>query len=294
MSAPLALTWSIVLAVLGGALLHASWNALIKSGHDKALDTALVHFLGALVALPFMLWVGPPPAAAWPFIAASLAIHIGYYVALVGAYQHGELGLTYPIMRGFAPMLVALASGAFIGEAPTPAAWLGIAGITLGVALVGLAHPGEALHHRKALLFAFANAAIIALYTVVDGRGVRAATSAEHGALRYVLMLFVLDGIAYPGFVWLRRSAAGRREIVAYARRRWPIAALGGGASIGSYAIALWAMTRAPVASVAALRETSVLFAAVLGTVLLKERFGLQRAIGTGVIVGGVMALRFG
>ncbi|HWI11062.1 MAG TPA: EamA family transporter [Burkholderiaceae bacterium] len=294
MTAPLALTWPVVLAVLGGALLHASWNALIKSGHDKALDTALLHFLGALIALPFMLWVGPPPAAAWPFIAASLAIHIGYYVALVGAYQHGELGLTYPIMRGFAPMLVALASGAFIGEAPTLAAWLGIAAVTLGVALVGLAHPGEALHHRKALLFAFANAAIIALYTVVDGRGVRAAAVDDHGALRYVLMLFVLDGIAYPGFVWLRRSAAGRREIVAYARRRWPVAALGGSASIGSYAIALWAMTRAPVASVAALRETSVLFAAVLGTVLLKERFGLQRAFGTLVIVAGVMALRFG
>ncbi len=293
MSAPLALTWPIVLAVLGGALLHASWNALIKSGHDKALDTALLHFLGALVALPFMLRVGPPPAVAWPFLGASLVIHIGYYAALVGAYQHGELGLTYPIMRGFAPMLVALASSAFIGEVPTLGAWLGIAGITLGVALVGLAHPGEALHHRKALMFAFANAAIIALYTVVDGRGVRAATAEDHGALRYVLLLSVLDGIAYPAFVWLRRSAAGRREIVAYARRRWPVAALGGSASIGSYAIALWAMTRAPVASVAALRETSVLFAAVLGTVLLKERFGLQRALGTGVIVAGVMALRF-
>jgi len=279
---------------LCGALLHASWNALIKSGNDKALDTALVHFLGALVALPFMLWLGVPPRNAWPFIAASLVIHIGYYIALVGAYQHGELGLTYPIMRGFAPMLVALASGSFIGEAPTPIAWLGIAGITLGVALVGLAHPGEALHHRKALMFAFANAAIIALYTVVDGRGVRASVVDDHGALRYVMTLFVLDGIAYPSLVWLRRSTAGRREIVRYARQRWPVAALGGSASIGSYAIALWAMTRAPVASVAALRETSVLFAALLGTVLLKERFGLQRAVGTGVIVGGVMALRFG
>jgi len=290
----MALTWPVVLAVLCGALLHASWNALIKSGNDKALDTALVHFLGALVALPFMLWLGAPPRGAWPFIAASLVIHIGYYIALVGAYQHGELGLTYPIMRGFAPMLVALASGFFIGEAPTPIAWLGIAGITLGVALVGLAHPGEALHHRKALMFAFANAAIIALYTVVDGRGVRASVVDDHGALRYVMTLFVLDGIAYPSLVWLRRSAEGRREIVRYARQRWPVAALGGSASIGSYAIALWAMTRAPVASVAALRETSVLFAALLGTVLLKERFGLQRAVGTGVIVGGVMALRFG
>jgi len=290
----MALTWPIVLAVLCGALLHASWNALIKSGNDKALDTALVHCLGAVVALPFALWVGPPPANAWPFIAASLLIHIGYYIALVGAYQHGELGLTYPIMRGFAPMLVALASGFFIGEAPTPVAWLGIAGITVGVALVGLAHPGEALHHRKALMFAFSNAAIIALYTVVDGRGVRASVVDDFGALRYVMTLFVLDGIAYPSLVWWRRSAEGRREIVRYARQRWPVAALGGGASIGSYAIALWAMTRAPVASVAALRETSVLFAALLGTLLLKERFGAQRAFGTGVIVAGVMALRFG
>jgi phosphonate utilization associated putative membrane protein len=290
----MALTWPVVLAVLCGALLHASWNALIKSGNDKALDTALVHFLGALVALPFMLWLGVPPRNAWPFIAASLLIHIGYYIALVGAYQHGELGLTYPIMRGFAPMLVALASGFFLSEAPSAVAWLGIAGITLGVALVGLAHPGDALHHRKALMFAFANAAIIALYTVVDGRGVRASVVDDHGALRYVMTLFVLDGIAYPSLVWLRRSAEGRREIVRYARQRWPVAALGGSASIGSYAIALWAMTRAPVASVAALRETSVLFAALLGTMLLKERFGVQRAVGTGVIVGGVMALRFG
>lgn len=288
------LTWPVVLAVLFAALLHASWNALIKSGNDKALDTALVHSLGACVALPFALWLGAPPSGAWPFIAASLVIHIGYYVALVGAYQHGELGLTYPIMRGFAPLLVALASSAFIGEAPSFVAWLGIVGITVGVALVGLAHPGEALHHRKALAFAFANAAIIALYTVVDGRGVRASVVDDHGALRYVLTLFVLDGIAYPLMVWLRRTREGRREILRYAARRWPVAVLGGSASIGAYAIALWAMTRAPVASIAALRETSVLFAAVLGTFLLKERFGPQRALGTCVIVGGVMALRFG
>jgi phosphonate utilization associated putative membrane protein len=283
-----------MLAVLCGAALHASWNALVKSAGDKTVDTALVHFLGALVALPFMLTVGLPRLESWPFIGASLVIHIGYYIALAGAYRHGELGMTYPIMRGFAPLLVALGSGTVIGEAPSAAAWLGIVGITLGVALVGLAHPGEALHHRKALAFAFANAVIIAAYTFVDGLGVRTEHQAGGQALRYVLSLFVLDGIPYPLLVWSRRSAAGRSEILAYARRRWPLAALGGAASIGSYAIALWAMTRAPVASVAALRETSVLFAAVLGTVLLKERFGVQRALGTVVIVAGVMALRLG
>ncbi len=284
------LSWPIVGIVLCAALLHASWNAMIKSGGDKAADTALMTIAGAVISLPFLVWIGLPSVSAWPWILASLVIHVGYYIALVEAYEHGDLGLTYPIMRGFAPLLIALGSSAFIGEVPSAASWVGIVGITAGVALVGLAHPGEALHHRRALLFAFCNAALIAIYTTVDAIGVRTAG----GAARYVLLLFVTDAFLYPTLVWWRRSAAERTELLAYARRRWPLATLGGGASIGAYGIALWAMTRAPVASIAALRETSVLFAAVLGTVLLKERFGLQRAIGTGVIVAGVMALRFG
>jgi len=290
----LTLTWPVMAAVLLGALLHAGWNALVKSSGDKPLDTALVHALGAVVALPLLAIVGLPGPAGLPYIAASLVVHIGYYIALAGAYQHGDLGLTYPIMRGFAPLLVALGSSSAIGEAPSLAAWVGVIGITGGVALVGLAKPGEALHHGKALGYAFANAGIIAVYTVVDGLGVRAEVAAGGNALRYVMLLFVLDGVMYPLLVWLRRGAAGRAHILAYARQRWPLAMLGGSASIGSYAIALWAMTRAPVASVAALRETSVLFAALLGTLLLKEPFGWQRAIGTAVIVAGVMALRLG
>ena len=284
----------MVAAVLFGALLHAGWNALVKSSGDKPLDTALLHALGSLVSLPLALVVGLPPADCWPFIALSLCIHVGYYIALAGAYQHGELGLTYPIMRGVAPLLVALGSAAVVGESPSAAAWIGIIGITIGVALVGLAHPGEALHHRKALAFAFANAVIIAAYTFVDGMGVRQAGTTLPEILRYVLWLFVLDGLPYPLLVWWRRGPQGRATIKAYVRQRWPVAAIGGIASISSYAIALWAMTRAPVASVAALRETSVLFATVIGTLMLKEAFGLQRALGALVIVGGVMALRLG
>ena len=287
------LTWPVVLAVLCGAVLHAGWNTLVKSSGDKEVDTALVHFLGALVALPPMLLIGLPPAVAWPFIAASLLIHVAYYITLAGAYKHGDLGLTYPIMRGSAPLLVALGSSFVLGESLSPLAWLGVLAVTAGVLLIGLSQPGEALQHRRALGFALANACVIATYTFVDGTGVRATVAAGHLAVSYVMVLFVLDGFPYPALVYFRRDVGGRRAILDYARRRWPLAALGGAASMGSYTIALWAMTKAPVASVAALRETSVLFASALGVWVLKERFGVQRAAGAGVIVAGVVALRF-
>lgn len=288
----MALTWPIVAAVLFGALLHASWNALIKSGSDKSLDTALIHVMGCIVAVPLLGVVGLPAPAAWPWLAASLVIHIGYYIALVGAYRHGDLGFTYPIMRGLGPLLVAIvlgASGGAIIDEPLSAATLaGVAGISAGVLLVGLSGASPHGHPRRALQFALLNATIIAAYTIVDGIGVRASGN----ALQYVALLFLLDGIPYFLLVMHGRGAAGRPAAWAHMRRRWPLALLGTLASLGSYAIALWAMTRAPVAAVAALRETSVLFAAALGTWLLKEPFGLRRAAGTLAIVAGVMALR--
>jgi phosphonate utilization associated putative membrane protein len=282
----------VVMAVLCGALLHAGWNTLVKSSGDKELDIALVHFLGAVVSLPLLAVVGFPPREAWPFLAGSLVVHMAYYVTLNGAYQHGDLGTTYPIMRGSAPMLVALGSSAVLGESLNAAAWTGVVAITVGVLAVGLARPGHALHHHRAIAFALANATVIAAYTFVDGSGVRTAVAAGNAAASYVVLLFVLDGIPYPSLVWWRRSPARRAEMAAYARRRWPLAMLGGLASLGSYWIALWAMTKAPVATVSALRETSVLFATALSVLVLKERFGLQRAVGAVVIVSGVVALR--
>ncbi|MGL6110289.1 MAG: EamA family transporter, partial [Rubrivivax sp.] len=140
---------SVVLAVLVGAMLHASWNALVKSSGDKQLDIALVHFLGAVVSLPLLWLVGLPPPESWPYLAASLTIHVAYYITLNGAYQHGELGTTYPIMRGSAPLLVALGSSTVLGESLSLAAWLGVAAVTLGVLMVGLARPAQALHHHR-------------------------------------------------------------------------------------------------------------------------------------------------
>jgi len=280
----MSLGWGVVAAVLFGALLHASWNALVKSSTDKALDTALIHLLGSFVALPLALWVGWPPSAAWPYITASVLIHIAYYIALVRAYQHGELGLTYPLMRGTAPLLVALSASLTVGESLSPVAWAGVLGVSGGVLALGLSR--HAWDNPRAVAFALANAVVIAVYTVVDALGARAAGN----ALQYVLALFVLDGWPFGLLVLWRRG----RAAWPYARRRWPVALGGALASLGSYGIALWAMTRAPVATVAALRETSVLFAALIGTWVLKEAFTLRRAVGTAAIVIGVIALRLG
>ena len=279
------LTWTVVAAVLLGALLHASWNAVIKASPDQELDTAVMHGIGALMALPVALAVGWPPAEAWPYILTSVAIHVAYFITLAGALRHGDLGLAYPLMRGTAPILVALAAGLTLGETLSFWAWAGVLGVCTGAAAMGLSR--EALARPKAVGFALAIAVVIALYTVVDAIGVR--TSGN--PLQYVMTLFALSGWPFALLVLARR---GRTVAWLYARARWPFAVGGAIASKGSYGLALWAMTQAPVAAVAALRETSVLFAVLLGTWFLKETFNPRRALGTAVIVAGVMALRMG
>jgi phosphonate utilization associated putative membrane protein len=279
------LTWPVVAAVLFGALLHASWNALVKSSEDKQLDTAVMRMVGAVLAFPLLFVVGLPAPASWPFVAASVVIHVAYYATLTSAYQHGELGLTYPLMRGTAPLLVALTAATTVGEHMSPIAWAGVIGISGGVLLLGLAP--QALSSRRAVAFALANAFVIALYTTVDAIGIR-----KSGApLPYVLLLFVFNGWPFAIAVFTRR---GRERVWPYVQKRWPQAAAGASASLASYGIALWAMTLAPVATVAALRVTSVLFAALMGTWILKEAFTAQRAAGTMAIAVGVMALRLG
>lgn len=278
------LSWTVVGVVLFAALLHASWNALVKSSQDKDLDMALIHLIGSFMAMPLVALVGWPSTQAWPYIAASVVIHIGYYLALTGAYRHGELGLTYVLMRGIAPLLVALSATFTVDESLSPLAWVGVVGISCGVLVLGLNPHVFAV--PKAIGFALANAVIIAIYTVVDGLGVRASGH----ALQYVATLFLLDGWPFALLMFATRG----HDLSRYARHRWPVATLGACASLGSYGMALWAMTQAPVATVAALRESSVLFAVLLGTWFLKEAFTPRRAVGACIIVCGVMALRMG
>ncbi len=275
------LTPAVTLAVLGAALLHAAWNALIKSGREPLLDTALIALAGTVVALPLLALVTPPDPAAWPYLAASVAVHLAYYTALAGAYQAGDLSHGYPIMRGVAPLLVAAASVAWFGEALAPAAWAGVLLICGGVLSLGMAGGGAS---RRATGWALLNALVIAAYTLADGAGVRLAGGAEG----YVAWLFLFMGLPFG----LAVLAVKRGEFLRHAARHWGRGLAGAILSGLSYGIALWAMTRAPVAVVAALRETSVIFAALIGAWFLGEGHLKARVAGAVVVFAGLVALR--
>jgi drug/metabolite transporter (DMT)-like permease len=277
----LELSPGVTFAVLGAALLHASWNALIKAGRDPLLDTALVALGGTVVAAPLLFAFGPPAPAAWPYIAASAATHVGYYSTLAGAYRAGDLSHGYPIMRGSAPLLVALCATLVFGETLAASGWCGVLLISGGVLSLGFAGGGAT---RRATAWALANAAIIALYTLVDGTGVRVSGGAE----RYIAWLFFFMGLPF-GLIVL---AIRRGALLRHAQRYWWRGLAGAALSGLSYGIALWAMTRAPVAVVAALRETSVLFGALIGAWLLKEGHLKPRLAGAAVVLAGVVALK--
>jgi drug/metabolite transporter (DMT)-like permease len=279
----LELSLGVTLAVLGAALLHATWNAIVKSGSDPMLDTAAVALGSSVAVLPFLAVVPPPEAAAWPWLAASAVIHVGYFTALAGAYRAGDLSHGYPIMRGVAPLIVAMSALSWFGEAPGAATWAGVLLICGGVLSLGVAGL-DWRRSRAATAWALANAAIIAAYTLVDAAGVRAAGGAE----RYICWVFLFMGLPYVLLVWAIRRA----EFLRHVARHWRRGLLGGGFVVGSYGIALWAMTRAPVAVIAALRETSVIFGALIGAWLLKEGHLRQRLTGAAAVLAGVIALK--
>ncbi|MFO1324075.1 MAG: EamA family transporter [Burkholderiales bacterium] len=278
------LTLGVTLAVLGAGLLHAGWNALVKSagGGDPLLDTATIVAGGTACALVFLPFVPPPLAQSWPFAMASVVIHFGYYLTLAQAYRTGDLSFAYPLMRGTAPLLVTLLGVVFLQELPAPQVMVGVLLICSGIFAIAFAQRRH--HPRAAVYWALANAAIIAVYTFVDGTGARLSGN----ALSYVLWLTFFEGIVFIAWIRWHRGRAS----VAYLRAQWRRGLLGGFCSIAAYAIVLWAMTRAPLAAVSALRETSVLFAAIIGTLILKEGFGLVRLVGAATVVAGVAALK--
>jgi drug/metabolite transporter (DMT)-like permease len=269
----------ITLAVLGAAALHAGWNALLKTSQDKQLDTVAISVGGALVGLAIAPWLDFPAPASWPWLGASAAVHILYFAFLAGAYHWGELTYSYPIMRGGGPVIVALAGTAVFGEVLAPLPTLGVALVCAGIVAFasGRAHP-------RATLFAVANAVVIAAYTVIDAKGARLSGS----PVAYVLWFFVANGICIYAFAGLRRGV----EVPRYLARNWPRLLIGAVFTTGSYGVALWAMTRAPVALVAVLRETAVLFGALFGALFLGEKFTRRRLVATGAVLAGLITLR--
>lgn len=277
------LSLGVTLAVLGAAFLHALWNAMLKSAAgEPILDTALIVAGSSITGLAVLPFVAFPVHAAWPYIAGSSTIHFAYYVTLAGAYKRGDLSFAYPLMRGVAPLIVTVLGIAFLHEHPTLQTSIGIVLISLGILTIAWFAGGG--HTLAAAGWALANAMIIATYTLIDGAGARASGDPAS----YVTWLVFLEGLPFLAWVGYTRGAPA----LAYWRLRWRRGVGGGAASLAAYAIVLWAMTRAPVAVVAALREVSVVFAALIGALALKEGFGWKRVAGAASVVLGVAALR--
>ena len=273
------LTFPVTLAVLGAALLHASWNALLKRSPDKQLDTVAFSMGSALLAFAVAAWLPAPARESWPWLAVSAALHVVYFSFLAGAYHWGDLSYVYPIMRGGGPVLVALASAAVFGEVLAPLPALGVALVCAGIIAFasGKANP-------RSTGFALGNAVVIAAYTLVDAKGARASGN----PIAYAMWFFVANGITLYLWAGARRGAALPRYLAANRLRILTGAAL----TTGSYGVALWAMTRAPVALVAVLRETAVIFGALIAHFLLEEKLTRRRLLATGAVMLGLVALK--
>ena len=270
----------VVLVILAAALIHATWNALLRSGDDRLAAMTLMCMVSAATGIAMALAAPMPAAAAWPFAAASAVVQIVYCVILVKAYERGHLSQVYPIARGSAPLLVALGAALTAGERLGVPALAGLGLVSGGI--LGLAL-GRDRPHIADTAAALLSGALIAAYTVLDGLGVRRSGS----SLGYIGWMYVLQGAPMP-FVYL----ALRRRWPPIRRDRDTLKGLGGGllAAIG-YGVVVWALSGAQMARVSGLRETAILFAAVIGMLFLKEPLTLRRGACAVSIAAGAALL---
>ncbi|MEU6013768.1 DMT family transporter [Streptomyces sp. NPDC047515] len=272
----------VALAVLIAAVTHASWNAIAHAIKDQLLSFTLISGGGVLIGALAACFVPFPAAGAWPYLLVSAALHVTYMMLLMRSFTLGDFGQMYPIARGTAPLVVTVLAAVFVGEHPDGWATAGVAVASAG--LVGLALWGIRGSGRRpdwpALLAAVATGLAIAGYTTVDGVGVRASGT----SLGYIAWLMILEGLAIPAYALHRH----RGELVTRLR---PFAArglLGAALSVAAYGLVLWAQTRAALAPIAALRESSIIVGAAIGTLFFKERFGAPRIAAAGLMVVGI------
>lgn len=290
-----ALPLSVTLAVLAAAITHATWNAIAHGIKDQLLAFGLIGAGGILVAIPLVIVSPFPLPACWPYLLASIVIHVFYNLLLMRSYRYGEFGQVYPLARGTSPLVVTVLAAVFAAERPSVAQVAGVLVVSCGLALLVLAGrraargSGGAVGRggglrRVALLAAAGTGLTIAAYTVVDGLGVRLSGS----SVAYIGWLMLLESLCVPAW------ALARRRHVLLSGTSWRVLGSGllaGGLSVLAYGLVLWAQTRGALAPIAALRETSVIFGAIIGTVVFREPFGRWRIAATVLVVIGVLLL---
>lgn len=275
----------VFLTVLGAALMHASWNALVKAGEDRFAFTIVLTLAECVMGLALAPFFPMISSAAVPWLLLSGALHVGYMLFLTEAYAHGDLAQVYPLARGSAPLIVAIVSALFLREDLSAARLAAVLSIGLGVVALSLRGGGDFGRMRgKAVANALATACFTAGYTLVDAIGARASGSAS----AYTCAMFVLSGAGLVAIGFLKRGAL----TLTVEARVWRLGALAGALSFLAYWAAIWAFTKAPVALVAALRETSVLMAMLIGVVFLGERSSAWRWAAAGLIAAGVALMR--
>ncbi|MCR4283279.1 MAG: DMT family transporter [Bauldia sp.] len=269
-------------ALLVAALLHAMWNAFVRREPDRGAAATAVAAGGAVIGLVLLPFLAPMASAAAPYVLATSFIHIAYFALIGRAYRHGELSFAYPIMRGLAPLIVTGVATVFI-ETPPPIVVVGIAVVAAGIVSLGM---DGFRRSSGGLAPALGNAVVIASYTLVDGLGARVSGA----PLAYTAWILVGGGCATV--LW--QSIVRGRRIVGELRAHAAMGIAGGALSLAAYAIALWAMTFVPIGAVAAVRESSVLFATAIGAVALHERFGWTRWLAALLVVAGLVMVKFG
>ena len=274
---------AVTAAVLCSAVLHATWNALAKAVKDHLVGFVALNVGAGAVCLLIVPFVTAPARRAWPFLALSVVIHVAYQVMLLQSYRVGDLSQVYPVARGTAPLLVAVLAVPLADERLGAVQLGGVIAIAAGLISLAQLRAWRESGRPPALAFAFATGLLITGYSMVDGLGVRQADS----ALGYAAWLVLIESMSIPAYAVLTQRARVRRTW----STTWKLAGLGGVLSVTAYAIVLWAQTRGALAAVTALRETGVIVAAVIGTVVFHEHFGRRRLVAAALVAGGVVLL---
>ncbi|HMR06465.1 MAG TPA: DMT family transporter [Polyangiaceae bacterium] len=268
----------VIAVVLVAALLHASWNAIVKHSGDRLLTFAVVIGTGGVIAVPLAFFVTPPAAASHPHLATSAGVHLVYYAFLLLGYRYGDLGQVYPIARGTGPLVVALASGPLAAERLGMLGAIGLLMVSGGI--VALAGRGSSKH---AVGFAFGTGLCIGAYSLADGLGARQSGT----PLGYIVWLHLAIGIPFASAVLILKRKQVPRFLVTHGRR----AVIGGLIAVLAYSLVIWAMSETRLAYVASLRETSVVLAAIIGAVWLDEPFGKRRIMASVVVAAGIVLM---